>query len=107
MERQNVIEDLKKGIIPASFMKRWPKEATFIWSCISESAETRPSADQILASEIFEQDADETIEWLTKENLTLKRLLEAERDRVKQLEAYLVAANERYECIAVQQLSIE
>jgi serine/threonine protein kinase len=90
MERHNVLEDLKKGIISASFMKRWPKEATFIWSCISESADTRPSAEQIFESEIFEQDSDETIERLSKENSTLRRLLEAEREKVKCLECSLV-----------------
>lgn len=89
MERHNVIEDLKSGIIPPSFMKRWPKEATFIWSCISHNVDTRPSAEQILESEILEQDPEETIERLFKENDALKRLLEAERERVKRLEATL------------------
>lgn len=89
MERHNVIEDLKNGIIPPSFMKRWPKEATFIWSCISHNVDTRPSAEQILESEILEQDPEETIERLSKENNALKRLLEAERERSKRLEASL------------------
>jgi translation initiation factor 2-alpha kinase 1 len=87
MERFEVLEDLKKGIIPSSFMRRWPKEATFIWSCISRNDETRPSAEQILESEILEQDPEETIDRLAKENSTLKRLLETERERVRLLEA--------------------
>lgn len=87
MERHDVLEELKNGIIPSAFVKRWPKEATFIWSCISQSDETRPSAEQILESEILEQDPEETIDRLSKENNALKRLLEAERERVRLLEA--------------------
>lgn len=86
MERQDILEDLKNGILPAPFVKRWPKEATLVWSCISQNAETRPTAQQILESEILEQDPDDTIERLIKENSTLKMLLEIERDRVRALE---------------------
>lgn len=112
MERHNVLEDLKNGIIPASFMKTWPKEATFIWSCISKNDEMRPSANQILESEILEQDPDETIERLSRENDTLKRLLEAERERVRQLEVRCnqeptVAANRSDSFLCIDELTVD
>lgn len=94
MERHNVLEDLKNGIIPATFMKTWPKEATFIWSCISKNPDARPSAEQILESEILEQDPEETIERLSMENNALKRLLEAEREQVRRLKAQMHQSGE-------------
>lgn len=89
MERHNVLEELKNGIIPTSFMKSWPKEATFIWSCISVEAELRPSAEQIFDSEILEHDPEETIERLAKENHALKKLLDAEKERARILQISL------------------
>lgn len=96
MERHDVLEDLKNGIIPAAFVKRWPKETTLIWSCICPNATMRPSADQILDCEILEQDPVDIIDRLVKENSTLKKLLEVERERVKVLEQGLARANHSF-----------
>ncbi len=99
MERHNVLEDLKNGIIPPAFMKQWPKEATFIWSCISPNDAMRPSAEQILASDLFQCEHGagygygvggegspheeglrrDAIERLARENDDLKRLLDEEK----------------------------
>lgn len=81
MERATLLEDLKDGKLSPEFLKLWPKEATFIWSCLSASAEHRPSAFQILESEIFEQDPEESIETLIKENRALKELLRMEKEQ--------------------------
>lgn len=86
MERITIFEDLKRGFIPPELLRNWPKEATFIWSCISPNPKNRPSAQQILESEIFEADPEETIEHLSWENMSLKMQLEKERERYRLLE---------------------
>lgn len=86
MERINILEDLKiKKSIPPNFMKFWPKESAFIWSCISEHAQSRPSAKQILESEILDHDLEDSLELLQQENRALRSLLQQERNQMKHL----------------------
>lgn len=89
MERHDVLEDLKNGVLPPAFVKSFPKEATLIWSCLSQNDEQRPTADLIFESEILEQDPEEIIDRLAQENNALKKLLDAERERVRRLEQVL------------------
>lgn len=68
MERTRVLSDLKHHHkFPESFLKQWPKEAAFIWSCIARDSDLRPSADEILDSEWLERDHEEIISKLETE----------------------------------------
>lgn len=85
MERNRVLTDLKHHHrFPESFLKRWPKEATFIWSCIARDSEVRPSTAEILESEWLERDQDEMIARLESELAASRR---REDDLFKSLEA--------------------
>lgn len=101
MERTRVLTDLKqRHKFPESFLKKWPKEAAFIWSCIARDSEVRPSTHEILESEWLERDQDDIISRLEtelsisrkreedlikklkeskKENITLKKLLKTNK----------------------------
>ena len=78
MERNRVLTDLKQHHkFPESFLKQWPKEAAFIWSCIARDATVRPSTAEILESEWLERDNDEIISRLELE-LSIARKREEE-----------------------------
>ena len=78
MERTRVLTDLKqRHKFPESFLKQWPKEAAFIWSCIARDSEVRPSTSEILESEWLERDQDEIISRLESE-LVMSRKREEE-----------------------------
>lgn len=78
MERTRVLTDLKqRHKFPESFLKQWPKEAAFIWSCIARDSEVRPSTAEILESEWLERDQEEIISRLESE-LTIYRKREEE-----------------------------
>lgn len=78
MERNRVLTDLKQHHkFPESFLKQWPKEAAFIWSCIARDATVRPSTVEILESEWLERDNDEIISRLELE-LSIARKREEE-----------------------------
>ena len=101
MERTRILSDLKHSHkFPEDFLKQWPKEAAFIWSCIARDSAVRPSTHEILESEWLERDEDEIIsrlegelsmarkreeellknlEELRKENLLLKRALKVNK----------------------------
>jgi eukaryotic translation initiation factor 2-alpha kinase 1 len=82
MERTRVLTDLKQGHkFPESFLKQWPKEAAFIWSCIARDSEVRPSTSEILESEWLERDQDEIISRLESE-LSISRKREEELVKV-------------------------
>lgn len=84
MERTRVLTDLKqRHKFPESFLKQWPKEAAFIWSCIARDSEVRPSTAEILESEWLERDQDEIISRLEHE-LSVSR--KREEDLIKSLE---------------------
>lgn len=68
MERTRVLVDLKHHHkFPESFLKQFPKEAAFIWSCIARDSEVRPSTAEILESEWLERDQEEIIARLEVE----------------------------------------
>lgn len=78
MERTRVLTDLKQHHkFPERFLKQWPKEAAFIWSCIARDSEVRPSTAEILESEWLERDEDEIISRLESE-LAISRKREEE-----------------------------
>ena len=82
MERAHVIRDLKEHQkFPASFVRRYPREAAFIWSCIASDPKMRPSAREIVESEFLEPEAEDVMTLLAAENDTLRTMLEwTERD---------------------------
>ncbi|XP_059834977.1 eukaryotic translation initiation factor 2-alpha kinase 1 [Hypanus sabinus] len=53
MERIKVITALREGHIPEDFTQRWPVQAKYIKLLTSQVASHRPSADEMLASELF------------------------------------------------------
>lgn len=78
MERTRVLTDLKqRHKFPEAFLKQWPKEAAFIWSCIARSSEVRPSTSEILESEWLERDQDEIISRLEAELAQARKREEA------------------------------
>lgn len=74
MERTRILADLKHSHkFPEDFLKQWPKEAAFIWSCIARDSEVRPSTREILESEWLERDEDEIISRLEVELLLARQ----------------------------------
>ena len=82
MERAHVLRDLKEQQkFPSSFVRRYPREAAFIWCCVSQDPKLRPSAREIVESEFLEPDAEDLLTLIAAENDTLKTMLEwTERD---------------------------
>lgn len=86
MERTRVLTDLKhRHQFPESFLKQWPKEAAFIWSCIARDSEVRPSTFEILESEWLERDQEDIISRLESE-LSMSR--KREEDLIKKLQEF-------------------
>lgn len=76
MERSRVLSDLKQSKhFPTDFLKRYPKEAALIWCCLSSDPSTRPSADEILDSELLDQDLEEHFLRISEDNEDLRELL--------------------------------
>ncbi|XP_051877099.1 eukaryotic translation initiation factor 2-alpha kinase 1 isoform X2 [Pristis pectinata] len=53
MERTKIITALREGHIPEDFAQQWPVQAKYIKMLTSKVASHRPSADEMLASELF------------------------------------------------------
>lgn len=53
MERVKTLGDLKEGKIPDSFSQRWPVLAKYIMKLTSKEPSVRPTASQLLQSELF------------------------------------------------------
>lgn len=53
MERAVILQDLTKGEIPDSFCKRWPVLTEYIKKLTSQNPRVRPTASQLLQSELF------------------------------------------------------
>ena len=82
MEKAFVLRDLKEHLkFPSSFVRKYPREAAFIWCCVSQDPKLRPSAREIVESEFLEPDAEDLLTLIAAENDTLKTMLEwTERD---------------------------
>lgn len=84
MERAVVLRELKEQQhFPPAFVRRYPREAAFIWSCVSADPALRPTAREIVGSEFLDDpdDVDDTLALLARENDTLRTMLEwTERD---------------------------
>lgn len=90
MERTRLLEDLKRNHrFPDEFLKRWPKEAAFIWSCIAKDASLRPSTKEILESEWLDRDAEEMMSQLAQENRLLRRMLKEQELLIASLQKQL------------------
>ncbi len=76
MERHRVLSDIKeKKQFPTDFLKRWPKEAALIWCCLACDPNNRPSAEEILESELLDQDLEEHFLRVSEDNEDLRELL--------------------------------
>lgn len=53
MERAFTLESLRKGEIPDSFSQRWPVLTKYIKKLTNPDPSVRPTADQLLQSELF------------------------------------------------------
>ncbi|XP_070707821.1 eukaryotic translation initiation factor 2-alpha kinase 1 isoform X2 [Pempheris klunzingeri] len=53
MERVRTLGDLREGKIPDSFCHRWPVLSTYILKLTSKEPSVRPTASQLLQSELF------------------------------------------------------
>ncbi|KAJ7984681.1 hypothetical protein DPEC_G00357270 [Dallia pectoralis] len=53
MERVRTLEELREGKVPCSFSQRWPVLAKYITLLTSRDPSLRPSATQMLKSELF------------------------------------------------------
>jgi translation initiation factor 2-alpha kinase 1 len=53
MERAASLRDLKKGVLPDNFVKKFPKESALILWMMSEDAAQRPTAQQLIEFEMF------------------------------------------------------
>ncbi|XP_044158905.1 eukaryotic translation initiation factor 2-alpha kinase 1-like isoform X1 [Bufo gargarizans] len=82
MERNNVLSALSTGIIPESFVSRWPVQSKYVKLLTSADCSLRPSADEMLRGELFlerenlVQDLQQKVLFLEEENERLKRSLE-------------------------------
>lgn len=86
MERMRVLDELKNHHrFPEAFLRQWPKEAAFIWSCIAGDPTLRPSTREILESEWLDRDLDETVSRLESENEMLRGLLRAKEEESRTL----------------------
>lgn len=53
MERARTLEDLRVGNIPNSFCQKWPILTKYIMKLISPEPSIRPTASQLLQSDLF------------------------------------------------------
>lgn len=95
MERALALRDLKeKQTFPPLFLRRHPKEAALIWSCLARDPSMRPSAWELAESELLEHDINDLLGKLALENDTLRQMLilqESEADNLQQLYEIQVA----------------
>ncbi|KAM8960495.1 eukaryotic translation initiation factor 2-alpha kinase 1 [Pelodytes ibericus] len=81
MERDAVLKALRSGNFPVSFEKQWPTQSHYIRLLSSADCANRPSASQLLQSELFHHkenvilDLRKKVVDLEEENERLKRLL--------------------------------
>ncbi|XP_053327454.1 eukaryotic translation initiation factor 2-alpha kinase 1 [Spea bombifrons] len=81
MERVEVLTALRDGIFPQSFEEHWPTQSNFIRLLTSTDCAKRPSASQLLESELFYrrenviQDLQKKVLDLEEENERLKKML--------------------------------
>ncbi|KAJ2237701.1 3-hydroxyisobutyryl-CoA hydrolase [Coemansia sp. RSA 1722] len=84
MERVAVIKDLRQGVFPADFVRRWPKEAALILRMMDPDADKRPSARDILAMDLIDVPSLESAQ-LKKEVMALKHQLYLANQRNEEL----------------------
>ncbi|KAJ1798837.1 hypothetical protein LPJ75_006772, partial [Coemansia sp. RSA 2598] len=84
MERVAVIKDLRQGVFPADFVRRWPKEAALILHMMDPDPTKRPSAREILSMDLIDVPSLESAQ-LRKEVLALKHQLYLANQRNEEL----------------------
>ncbi|KAM9305517.1 eukaryotic translation initiation factor 2-alpha kinase 1 [Gastrophryne carolinensis] len=88
MERNDVLTSLNSGVIPSSFESHWPVQTKYVKLLTSEDCGLRPSADQMLKSELCRekenviQNLQQKVLHLEEENERLKRSLELLQERI-------------------------
>ncbi|XP_073504105.1 eukaryotic translation initiation factor 2-alpha kinase 1 isoform X1 [Phyllobates terribilis] len=81
MERNDVLTSLSRGIVPEVFETRWPVQCTYVKLLTSADCSLRPSADEMLKSELCQerenviQDLQQKVLSLEEENERLKKSL--------------------------------
>ncbi|PVZ98870.1 hypothetical protein BB558_005122 [Smittium angustum] len=85
MERDLVIRDMRTGVLPAEFVKKNPKYSDFILKLMSKYPENRPSASEILNSDILNNIGlvNENITASTNPNTTTKVIINPVTDSEK------------------------
>ncbi|XP_063286419.1 eukaryotic translation initiation factor 2-alpha kinase 1 [Pelobates fuscus] len=82
MEREKVLTALRSGMFPESFETQWPTQSKYIKLLTSADCATRPSASQLLESDLFYgeknviQDLRKKVLDLEEENAKLKQMLQ-------------------------------
>eukprot|EP01119_Soliformovum_irregulare_P022499 TRINITY_DN770_c0_g1_i2.p1 TRINITY_DN770_c0_g1~~TRINITY_DN770_c0_g1_i2.p1 ORF type:complete len:585 (+),score=148.97 TRINITY_DN770_c0_g1_i2:112-1866(+) len=86
-ERIQVLKNLKMGIIPIEFSRRFPDQSRMITWCMSQDPKKRPTARQILSDVIFDsQNVCETVFNLRAELKETKDKLKEQQELILQLE---------------------
>ncbi|KAM4698356.1 eukaryotic translation initiation factor 2-alpha kinase 1 [Rhinophrynus dorsalis] len=92
MERTEVLTALRSGIIPTSFESQWPLQSNYIRLLTSSDCAKRPSASDVLGSELFYQkqnevqDLQKKVLHLEEENERLKKSLQMLRGQMSSSE---------------------
>jgi hypothetical protein len=96
MERSRVLTDLKKSKkFPTEFLRRWPKEAAFIWCCLASDPANRPSVEEILDCELLDQDLEEHFLRLAEDNEDLRELLRVQFEENNNLKIEIQTLKDR------------
>jgi len=84
MEKARVLTDLRNGVLPKQFLQKYPKVSNLILSMMKLNPDERPSATDILKSEIFGQVLSFTeMESLIKQQQSLIEQLKQEIYQLK------------------------
>ncbi|XP_041432298.1 eukaryotic translation initiation factor 2-alpha kinase 1 isoform X2 [Xenopus laevis] len=82
MERTRVLTALRNGTVPGSYERQWPVQSEFVKLLTSSECSERPSASQMLESQLFHQkenivqDLQKKVLDLEEENERLKKSLQ-------------------------------
>uniref|UniRef100_A0A3B3ZJ10 Eukaryotic translation initiation factor 2-alpha kinase 1 n=1 Tax=Periophthalmus magnuspinnatus TaxID=409849 RepID=A0A3B3ZJ10_9GOBI len=96
MERVRCLGDLREGKIPDSFCNRWPILAKHIMKLTNPDPSVRPSATELLQSELF-SNKDEMIHGLQKQVEEQEKEIMQLRRRISELESSNVSLSESNE----------
>ncbi|KAG8433076.1 hypothetical protein GDO86_017381 [Hymenochirus boettgeri] len=87
MERTQVLTALRSGSVPSEFERTWPDQTNYVKMLTSSDCAKRPSASQMLESELFHKqnavhDLQQKVLCLEEENERLKKSLQLLRGQI-------------------------